>query len=118
MTLRRKALLIVAVTLISLIGILYTVSRFVFIEGLSEIEELDVHKQVEQAAGVLSNELANLEANTANWSAWDNTYVFIESGDEEYIQSNLTDETFINLQLNLMLFIHSSGQVVFSKVFI
>jgi PAS domain S-box-containing protein len=117
MTLRRKALLIIAVTLISLIGILYAVSRFVFIEGLSEIEELDVHKQVEQAAGVLSNELANLEANTANWSAWDNTYVFIESGDEEYIQSNLTDETFINLQLNLMLFIHSSGQVVFSKVF-
>jgi PAS domain S-box-containing protein len=117
MTLRRKALLIVAVTLISLIGILYTVSRFVFIEGLSEIEELDIRKQVEQAAGVLANELTHLEASTANWSAWDNTYAFIESGDEEYIQSNLADKTFINLQLNIMLFIHSSGQVVFSKAF-
>jgi len=117
MTLRRKALLIVAVTLISLIGILYAVSRFVFIEGLSEIEELDVRKYVEQTMAVLSNDLSQLEASTVNWAAWDDTYAFIESGDEEYIQSNLTDKTFISLQLNVMLFIHSSGQVVSGKAF-
>jgi len=117
MTLRRKALFIIILTLISLIGILYAVSRFVFIEGLLEIERHDTHQKVEQALAALSHTLSQLEADTVDRAAWDDTYAFIESESNEYIQSNLTDETFVNLRLNVMVFIHSSGRVVFDKAF-
>ncbi|MFC2022187.1 ATP-binding protein, partial [Chloroflexota bacterium] len=40
-----------------------------------------------------------------------------EDANSEYIESNLVDETFITLRLNLMLFIHSSGRIVFGKAF-
>jgi len=83
--------------------------------GLEEIEERHTLENVEQALSAFSYLISDLEADTANWAAWDDTYAFIEDGNDKYIQSNLTDETFIALRLNLMLFIHSSGQVVFDK---
>ncbi len=80
MTIRRKVLFIIIATLISLIGILYAVSRFVFVEGLLEIERHDTQQKVEQALAALSNSHSQLEAETVEWAAWDDTYAFIESG--------------------------------------
>lgn len=117
MTLRTKALVIIGLALLSMAGLTYVTSRFTFIRGLEEIEERDTSKHVEQALGALSYLISKLEVDTADWAAWDDTYAFIEDGNDEYIQSNLVDETFITLRLNLMLFVHSSGRIVFGKAF-
>ena len=117
MTLRKKALLIIGVTLISTVFLVYVASRFTLMEDLLEIEEYTTHQSAEQAMGALSYVLSDLEANTADLASWDDTYAFIEDPGNEYIQSNIVDETFINLRLNLIMFIHSSGEVVLSKAF-
>ena len=54
---------------------------------------------------------------TYDWAVWDDTYAFIENANQEYIKSNLVDGTFTTLNLNLMLFINTSGQMVYSKAF-
>lgn len=117
MSLRTKALLIIGVTLICLAGTLYVTSRFTLMRGLAEIEGQEAQKYVERVLAALSQEVFDLENNTVDWSAWDDTYTFIEDANSEYIESNLVDETFIALRLNLMLFIHSSGRIVFGKAF-
>jgi sensor domain CHASE-containing protein len=65
----------------------------------------------------LSRELSGLESITGDWASWDDTYTFIEDANTEYVQSNLIDGTFIELKLNLMMFIYSSGRNVFTKAF-
>ncbi len=115
MSLKAKFFIIVGVVLITALGLTYTASRLIFMRGLEEIEEVNTSKQVEQALGALSYLISNLEADTADWAAWDDTYAFIEDGNEEYIKSNLGDETLVVLKLDMMLFINSSGDVVFSK---
>ncbi len=115
MSLKRKFLLIAGVVFICAIGLIYATSRFTFMRGLEEIEELGVEQDVGQALGALSYLISDLETDTADWAAWDDTYAFIEDGNEEYIESNLGDETFVVLKLNLMLFIDSHGDVVFGK---
>ncbi len=117
MTLRTKALLIIGIALLSMGGLIYVTSRFTFMRGLEEIEERNTGRQVEQAIGALSHIISGLEANTANWASWDDTYAFIEDRNEKYIKSNLVDDTFITMKLNIMVFINSSGDVVFSKAF-
>jgi len=117
MSLRTKALIIIGVSLLCMVGLLYATSRFIFMRGLEEIEERDTSKHVEQALAALSYLISDLEADTADRASWDDTYAFIDDGNDEYIQSNLVDETFITLRLNLMLFVHSSGNIVFSKAF-
>ncbi len=115
MTLRTKALLIIGLSLICLAGIIYAISRFTLMEGLATIEKRDTYQNVERALGALSYLVSDLETKTVHWAAWDDTYAFMEDANNEYIRSNLTDENFINLRLNLMLFINSSGQIVFGK---
>lgn len=117
MTLRTKALLIVGLSLIFATGLIYLTSRFTFIRGLEEIEKRHVTEHINQAIGALAYLTADLEADTADWASRDDTYAFIEDGNQEYIQSNLVDDTFVTLKLNLVLYVNSSGNPVFARAF-
>ncbi len=77
MSLRTKTLVIIGVALLCMAGLTYVTSRYTFMRGLEEIEERDTSKHVEQALGALSYLISNLEVDTADWAAWDDTYVFI-----------------------------------------
>ncbi len=117
MTLRKKTLIIIGITLIALIAILYVTSRSILLRGFAELEEQSLRQNVERAMSVLSMNLATLSSSTADWAAWDDTYAFIENVNNDYIKSNLVDGTFTDLRLNFMLFVNSTGHVVYSKGF-
>jgi sensor domain CHASE-containing protein len=117
MSLRKKTLITIGLTIVSLIVILYTTSRIILLGSFAALEEQNTSRNVEQALNALSKELSLLSATNGDWAAWDDTYIFIEDANEDYIRSNLVDGTFTTLRLNLMLFIHSSGRIVFGKAF-
>jgi diguanylate cyclase (GGDEF)-like protein/PAS domain S-box-containing protein len=58
-----------------------------------------------------------LNSKTGDWASWDETYAFIKNAGQDFIKRNLTDNAFNELRLNLMLYIDSSGSVVFGKAF-
>ena len=117
MTLRKKTLLIIAGTSLGLIVVVFFVLQNLLLSGFAKLEERSTHQNVERALSALSGELSHLESTTSDWSSWDDTYVFAQDANNEYIQSNLGNETLITLRLNLMLFINSSGQTIFGKAF-
>jgi signal transduction histidine kinase len=117
MTLRRKTLLIIAGTFYGVIILLFFISRNILLESYAELERQSTHRDVERVVTAYSQELSSLDTTVTDWAAWDDTYAFIADPDEEYIRSNLTDSTFIELGLNLMLYIDSSGRTVFGKAF-
>ncbi|MDY7041353.1 MAG: PAS domain S-box protein, partial [Chloroflexota bacterium] len=117
MTLRKRTLTIIGVTFIGLIVILYAASQAILLDSFTDLEEQNTRQQVERVINVWAGELSALDAIAYDWAAWDDTYAFIENANEDYISSNLTDSTFSGLRLNHMLFINSSGQVVFGKSF-
>ncbi|MFQ5800033.1 MAG: CHASE4 domain-containing protein, partial [Bacteroidota bacterium] len=115
MKLREKTLLIIGVTLLGLIVVLYFTSQAILMESFVNLEEQNTKKNVERVVMSLSSELVDMDTITYDWAAWDDTYAFIEDANDEYIESNLVDETFTGLGLNFMLFVHSSGRVVYGK---
>ncbi len=117
MSLRTKAIIIICVTLVVTIAALYGTSRLILTTGLSRIEVYDTQQSVQRTLNVLSRTISDLEANVADWAVWDDTYDFIADSNDEYVKANLVDSTFIHLRLNLILFVNSSGEVVFSKGF-
>lgn len=117
MSLRSKVLLIISAVFICTVGLVYAVSRIIFINGLERIEEQSTTIQVDQAAGVLAYLVNDLESDTADWATWDDTYQFIEDHNEEYIASNLVVNAFSTLKIYAMIFIDNSGTVVLSKAF-
>jgi PAS domain S-box-containing protein len=117
MTLRKKTLIIIGITLIGLIAILYGTSRTILLRSFSELETQNVNQNVKRALSVLSESIADLGRSTADWAAWDDTYAFIENANEDYIKTNLVDGTFSELRINLILFVNSSGEIIFGKGF-
>ncbi len=117
MTLRKKTLVFIAVIFIFMIAILYLCANIFLLQSYADLESDAISANTEQALGALSSEIDALSAFNYDWAAWDDTYAFIEDANEDFIESNLVDETFIGAQLNLMAFINPAGQVVFAKAF-
>ncbi|MFH1560135.1 MAG: CHASE4 domain-containing protein [Chloroflexota bacterium] len=117
MTLRKKTFLMLGVTLISLFGVLFVISRVIVLGGFADQEKQDTHRSVERVLSALDNDLFTLDTTTRDWASWDDTYDFIQNGDEDYIESNLGDPTFITLRLNLMQYIDALGNIVFEKAY-
>ncbi|MBU2535554.1 MAG: HAMP domain-containing protein [Chloroflexi bacterium] len=117
MTLRKKTLLIIAGTFYGVIILLFFISRTILLESYSDLERQSTHRDVERVLTAYSQVLSSLDTTTADRAAWDDTYAFIAGPGEGYIRSNLTDSTFAELGLNLMLYKDPSGQTVFGKAF-
>jgi len=117
MTLRKKTLLSITITFSSMIVIMLIISRFIFLENIKGIEENLARRNVERALSVYSYTLSDLESTAKDWAAWDDTYTFINDANRKYIESNMTDSTFITLRLNLMLYVDNSGRIVWAKAF-
>ncbi|MBD2104344.1 CHASE4 domain-containing protein [Leptolyngbya sp. FACHB-261] len=117
MTLRKKTLLIIGVTLVSLVLVLYNISANILLSGFNQLEEQNMRMNLERASSAISHNLDELNTSNINWSMWDDSYAFVAEPTEDYIQSNLYDNAFEKLKLNLMLFVRSSGQLVYGKAF-
>jgi PAS domain S-box-containing protein len=117
MTLRRKAVIIIIIMVMILGAVLYFVSQNIILNSFITLEENYTQQNIKRATQSLATELTSLETTALDWSAWDDTYAFVEDGNSQYISANLVDEAFLNLQLNLMAFVHSSGRIVYAKAF-
>jgi len=72
---------------------------------------------VQRALDALSENLASLSRVATDYAAWDDSYDFITTTDPKYISTNLIDDTFTNLKLNLIAFYDASGRLVYAKAF-
>ena len=115
---RKKIILVISLALILLFTLQYFISRLILLNGFMELEKKFTFKNVHRARGALEDRISSMAALLGDWAAWDATKDFILEPDKSsYIEDNLMDETFINLNLNFMLFINSSGEIVYSKCF-
>lgn len=117
MTLRNRVLSITIITILILTGLLYAVEQYAWRATYTQIEELGMRKDVARALNAIDQSLENMESVTRDWSAWDDTYEFINTRDQAYIESNLTDETLSNLQINLVLYQDEENRLVYGELF-
>ncbi|WP_340643586.1 CHASE4 domain-containing protein [Phormidium pseudopriestleyi] len=115
--LRGQILPIVGATLMGLLGVIYLSSSTLLLAGFAKFEQQDTARNVKRAVDVLSDEIDKLSFTANDWAAWDDTYAFIEDENPDYIQTNLNDATIARLRLDMMLYIHRSGRIVFGQKF-
>ena len=114
MTLRKKTFVILSVTIVTLMAGLYAVSRFIMLNSFVALEEQDMHKQVERFLATLTEDLTSLNRTVGDWAPWDDSYTFIEDVNAAYISNNLNYASLANLRINLLLYRHASGRLIFS----
>jgi PAS domain S-box-containing protein len=115
MTLRIKTLLTVSLILVALVVFLYVFSQTRLMDSYEDLEQDSVTRNVQRSINVIEDEIENLENNTLDYARWDDTYAFVQTGDLEYVRLHLFEETFTGQRVNLMIFVNTAGEVVFSK---
>ena len=116
MEIRKKTLLIIFATTLFLVLILYGISESFFLGSFANLEDHEVLKNVDRAQLALSSDIDQLNSTERDWAAWNDTYAFIMDRNQNYISANLNAGALSNLRLNLILFIDSSGQLVFARM--
>jgi two-component system, NtrC family, sensor kinase len=117
MTLRQKTLLIIGVMLLCLLMALYISLSTIWLNGFAQIESQLTRQNVERLTEALANDLKELDRTVRDWAGWDDTYTFVADVNDRYIQENITEATFTNLRLNIMLFINTANQMTYGKAF-
>ncbi|MEM2081002.1 MAG: CHASE4 domain-containing protein [Candidatus Bathyarchaeia archaeon] len=117
MNLRRKTMLAMTITPIIIIVIMLAGAKLILLDSFTTMEMQVAESNVKRGLSALANMLSELDSTVRDWAAWDDTYIFIQDANEKYKESNLVDETFANLEVNMMIFINSQGQIVYSKAF-
>ena len=116
MEIRKKTLLIIFATTLFLVLILYGISETFFLASFANLEDHEVLKNVDRARLALSSDIDQLNSTERDWAAWNDTYAFIMDRNQNYISANLNADVLFNLRLNLILFVDSSGQLVFARM--
>ena len=115
MTLRNRTLVGIGLTVALLIAGLYVVSRIIVLDGFAKLEEENVQQNLEHVLTTVRDDINTLDALAFDWAAWDDSYEFIEDVNQDYIDSNLVDETFPNARLNFILYVNTDGALVYGK---
>lgn len=114
MKLRQKTLLIVNLTLAGLIGVVYAVSSNIFMESIRKAEDSEAQQTVKGVQNLLFQNQENFSERYGDWSAWDDTYQFIQDKNAEYIKTNLVPKQLTILKANYMIFVNTAGEIVHS----
>ncbi len=115
MNVRTKALLIMSLIVVLLIAVSYVISSTILLDGYAELEEQNTYQNVTRVRSALQATLDEMKRLLTERAAWDASYEFIIDGNREYIEANLNNRTLVNLRLNLILFVHVSGRIIYSK---
>jgi diguanylate cyclase (GGDEF)-like protein len=112
MTIRKKIVLFSALALGAFFVALYLVCRFALLNGFARLESDYARENIHHLQNELTNQQSQLELMARDYGQWDRTYEFMESKDPDYVRTELTDDTFKIIHINIFLLLDPSGQLV------
>ena len=115
MRLRSKMVLTSIATMTTLIILLMVVSRYVVLGGFLHQEGDEARENLDRTERALAARVENLNATCQDWANWTETCDFVTGIYPQYIDINLQNGTFDDLDIDLAVFVNMSGQLVYVK---
>jgi PAS domain S-box-containing protein len=115
LSLRNKTVIIIGVIAVAIVVVLCGIAHPVFMNSFASVERKSTEDNARRVVNALSIQIESLDTLNHDWAAWDDTYEFVQDHNQDYIDSNPTDQAMINAGLNVMAIIDSLGQIVFIK---
>lgn len=115
MSLRKTAAVIVCAVFFGLLLLLYAMFRGNIQSGFDGLERQAVTENLHRVQNALRRDLKNLEGMAADWGLWDDTYHYLQTGDEAYVEANLTAQSFGELRLDVLALYDVAGRLVAAR---
>jgi PAS domain S-box-containing protein len=94
---------------------LYFVFLNLTVQNINGVDKEDSKLSAQRFLANLNIRMEGLNTTANDWGPWDDTYYFVQDNNTAYQQANLIDQTFSDLNLNLMMFINEKNELVYSK---
>ena len=117
MSISKKIIAALALVVLVLILVLYLGSRIFLLHSFNELERASVKKSTLQVASTMQEMFKEVRSMASDWSAWDDTYQFVQDHNPAYIQSNMMNTSFVSLRMNLIMVIDKNAKMVTGKTF-
>jgi PAS domain S-box-containing protein len=118
MTIRRKILNIIAITIVCVMAVFYVTTTRITLGGLSVLEDQYACLNLDRIQHAISSDVERLRSITADWAQRDETYEFIQKGGRgDFIKSNINETTFSGLDLNLIAVLDAKGRPVYTSAY-
>lgn len=79
------------------------------------LEEQSANQNLQSATEIIDNELLNVERIATDYSFWDDTYLFSQNNDTDYIASNYHPDSLKSLNINFVLIFNESGHLLYGS---
>ena len=114
---RRRIFLVIGGTLVVMVLIIVTVTRWVLLDGFARLETRYLKTDLERVSNAIDESLSSLSRTADDWAAFDDSYTFMQTRSPAYVAANITDDVFENLRLNVLLFLDTQGRPVLGRAF-
>ena len=115
MSVRSKTLLIIAVTSLLLIGALYSISRFLLLDGFIRLEQESVQRDMLRMEDAIQGDIESVDRIAADVATWDKSYEYMENPTPDFLRAEFGEgatSTLVIQQYDALAFIDTSGHVV------
>jgi len=117
MKIRKKLGLILGGGYFFIFVILFIASNSILMQGFIEQEDEDIQKQMDLAVHALDLRVLEIEHLTQSLSSNDDSYYFMQSGLQHFINNYLLSSNFVKSEINIIVFSDTNGDLVLSKAF-
>lgn len=114
MSIRNKVFVIIFVLFALLGGADFLIQRFIIFPSFLELEYREAGENLRRVFYAIDREIVHLDRLCGDWAVWDDSYAFMDEQSQEFIDSNLNEETLKADNFNLLLFCRPDGTVVWS----
>ncbi len=112
MSLRHKTILFVALVLAIQFGGLLLLVFHTQMEGFAQLEDEFIAKSCDKLRNAVTQETRSLARITQDYLRWDDSWAFIESGDESFVHANFSEESMANLGLDICIYMRNEGTLL------
>jgi sensor domain CHASE-containing protein len=116
-SLRRRTLLFSAASVLLAIALIAAFSYVIVVRSFMRLEEQQSLENMQRARGAFDQHMERLRITSQEWAHWDATYEFVADRNLSYITSNLSNDTFATLGMDVVLILDKEGHIIFQKAY-
>lgn len=102
-----------AVLIIAALFYLYKITLYTYIN----LEEKYFVSNLKLAEKIILREINDVDTTCRDYAIWDDSYNFLKTRNEKYLETNFVDSTFKTNRLDFALIADSGGKIIYSELF-
>ena len=110
------SLTVILTIIIAIVSLNITFGLF-FQNFILQSEKNQISSSVNSISSYLDERLVKLTGNVNDWAHWDDTFYFISGQNNEFIDMNLYESSYENLDLSFMLYMDEENSIIYNEFY-